>query len=286
MDYKSESELYNTIILYVPSTGTTPNTLIKGAFKMVFPIILLRRYKDGKIPFSALFSNWGEIEKYLPTHKVIIVANESSDNKLIILKEYLDEKKITYTFYHFDEFVKSYPDKVESVSKPLNLRRFSPGSPSTPNTPLVETMGKISKIIPGLFLSGLDAITSESLTENEISKVLRVMKNPPPLPTNIEEKKIEEEKIEIDDTFGQNIGAHFEKVYEMIDEALKNNQNILVHCRAGISRSATIVISYIMKSQRMKMDDAFEFVKSKRSIISPNGDFFATLYKYERELNL
>ena len=61
------------------------------------------------------------------------------------------------------------------------------------------------------------------------------------------------------------IKSHFNNAINFIDNALKNdNFRVLIHCEEGISRSATITIAYIMKSQQMKYKDALQFVKSKK----------------------
>ena len=41
---------------------------------------------------------------------------------------------------------------------------------------------------------------------------------------------------------------------------IKGDDNILLHCAAGASRSATIVIAYLMWKNKMKFDDALKFV--------------------------
>lgn len=43
-----------------------------------------------------------------------------------------------------------------------------------------------------------------------------------------------------------NISQYFDKVHRFITEAKKNGGIILVHCMAGISRSSTCVIAYLM----------------------------------------
>ena len=58
----------------------------------------------------------------------------------------------------------------------------------------------------------------------------------------------------------------------------------MVHCAAGSSRSATIVIAYIMWSKKMPYKEAFEFVKSKRSVVSPNLSFKNQLELFEKLL--
>ena len=59
---------------------------------------------------------------------------------------------------------------------------------------------------------------------------------------------------------------------------------MLVHCSAGISRSAAIVIGYLMKEFSLSLNDAHQFVRSRREIISPNLDFMGELTEYETKL--
>lgn len=59
---------------------------------------------------------------------------------------------------------------------------------------------------------------------------------------------------------------------------------MFVHCQAGISRSATVCIAYIMQSRRLSLEDAYKFVKSKRPIISPNLNFMGQLMEYQKTL--
>lgn len=59
---------------------------------------------------------------------------------------------------------------------------------------------------------------------------------------------------------------------------------VLVHCRAGVSRSATVCIAYLMQKQQMSLDAAFEFVVSRRPIIDPNLNFIQQLQRFEASL--
>ena len=59
---------------------------------------------------------------------------------------------------------------------------------------------------------------------------------------------------------------------------------ILVHCAAGVSRSATVVLAALMQLERMTLKQAFLMVKARRSIVYPNKGFLATLLALEKDL--
>ena len=61
----------------------------------------------------------------------------------------------------------------------------------------------------------------------------------------------------------------------------KKNQCVLVHCWAGISRSSTMVIAYLIKYKNMTYSDASRFVRKKRPKIQPNYSFQQGLLKLE-----
>jgi protein-tyrosine phosphatase len=57
-----------------------------------------------------------------------------------------------------------------------------------------------------------------------------------------------------------------------------------VHCYAGRSRSATVVIAWLMRTRHLSMDDAFALVRSKRELVHPNVGFVSQLRDYERRI--
>lgn len=60
----------------------------------------------------------------------------------------------------------------------------------------------------------------------------------------------------------------------------------MVHCLAGISRSVTVTVAYLMQKLNLSLNDAYDFVKRKKSNISPNFNFMGQLLDFERTLGL
>ncbi|XP_072311561.1 protein phosphatase Slingshot homolog 1 [Eucyclogobius newberryi] len=75
--------------------------------------------------------------------------------------------------------------------------------------------------------------------------------------------------------------AHWNDTYNFIVKAKKNNSKCLVHCKMGVSRSASTVIAYAMKEYGWSLEKAHNHVKQKRSIAQPNAAFMKQLAEYE-----
>lgn len=68
------------------------------------------------------------------------------------------------------------------------------------------------------------------------------------------------------------------------DSVKQSGGRVLVHCQAGISRSATICLAYLMHTQRVRLEEAFDFVKQRRQVISPNLAFMGQLLQFETDV--
>ena len=63
---------------------------------------------------------------------------------------------------------------------------------------------------------------------------------------------------------GPNDMAIFERAVAALESLVENHSRVVVHCRAGRSRSIAVVAAYLKKSEGLDATDALEFVKSKR----------------------
>ena len=64
------------------------------------------------------------------------------------------------------------------------------------------------------------------------------------------------------------IKAHFKAAIEFINEVKNKNGKILVHCKAGVSRSATMCLAYLISNRKMCLNDAYDEIKVSTTFIS------------------
>ena len=86
-------------------------------------------------------------------------------------------------------------------------------------------------------------------------------------------------KIPMPDNEKSNIAQYLDQVVAFIDRQRKHG-SVLVHCKAGVCRSATFIIAYLMKSEHLSLEQAHRVVKEKRSVIEPSPCFLAAVEKW------
>ena len=67
-------------------------------------------------------------------------------------------------------------------------------------------------------------------------------------------------------------------------EGLEDDEQILGHCHAGVSRSATVVILYLMAVRGLSLDEALAHLRRVRPVVAPNAGFMSTLYAANESL--
>ncbi|EFA86681.1 leucine-rich repeat-containing protein [Heterostelium album PN500] len=140
-----------------------------------------------------------------------------------------------------------------------------------------------TEIIPNLFLGGLDSANNASILQSLgiTHIVLAIGDLAPYFPRQFKYYTIDDAR----DTPNYDLSVHFDQTTSFIEQGRKVG-GVLVHCRAGISRSSTLIIAYLMKYQKLTYRNAFNFTQSKRPQIMPNIGFKDQLLKYENKLDI
>uniref|UniRef100_A0A646QF89 protein-serine/threonine phosphatase n=1 Tax=Hemiscolopendra marginata TaxID=943146 RepID=A0A646QF89_9MYRI len=173
---------------------------------------------------------------------------------------------------------------VPSRCTPHVLRRTTTSSSAPSRSGMMRPDGpvfnQLAQITDYLFLSGARAVHYSRIVERGITCVINVTIELPNLPI----PNVEYVKVPVDDTPYANLFNYFDVVADKIAEVRRQGGRTLVHCIAGVSRSATLCIAYLMKYEGMSLRKAYLHVKARRPIAHPNHGFFKQLIDYERRL--
>ena len=94
-------------------------------------------------------------------------------------------------------------------------------------------------------------------------------------------------RVPVDDDPNENetMLRHLPVVVLVIDDVLDHGHGVLVHCRAGMQRSAAVVAGYLMWKRGMTADQALEFInKRKHETFWPRATFESALRAWEEAL--
>ena len=168
---------------------------------------------------------------------------------------------------------------------------------------------RMQMVLPNLYIGHMQStLTAATLHEFGVTHICRVIIGKPPEFPDIFEYLV----VEIDDDPEVNIAEHFEKCISFIDDAIHSSATehvagrysaqtlshlggdgsgsfvnareggvVLVHCAAGMSRSASIVIAYVMYALGLPFEKAYVLVKRARPFICPNDGFMKQLKDFK-----
>uniref|UniRef100_H0XN96 Dual specificity protein phosphatase n=1 Tax=Otolemur garnettii TaxID=30611 RepID=H0XN96_OTOGA len=147
------------------------------------------------------------------------------------------------------------------------------GSPVSPSQPVFPV-----QILPYLYFGcAKDSTNLDMLGKYSIKHILNDTPTYP-MPLSMVQ-------IPISDHWSQ-LSQFFAEAISFIDKACSKKCSVLVHCLAGISHSVTITVADLMQKMNLSLNDAYAFVKKKRSNISPNFNFMGQLLDFEWTLGL
>ncbi|XP_026182867.1 dual specificity protein phosphatase 16 [Mastacembelus armatus] len=246
--------------------------------------LMKRRLQQDKIQIAELLQHSAKKKLQLQGDQEVVVYDQSSSDPAALSSEsflsvLLVKLERSFPSVHllsggFSQFSHLFPGLCEGKST------LVPSCISQPCLP-VTNVGP-TRILPHLYLGcQRDVLNKDLMQQNDIAYVLNAS-NTCPKPDFIPESHFL--RVPVNDSFCEKILPWLDRSVEFIEKAKASNARVLVHCLAGISRSATIAIAYIMKRMDMSLDEAYRFVKEKRPTISPNFNFLGQLLDFEKKI--
>uniref|UniRef100_A0A3Q1HJ39 Dual specificity phosphatase 16 n=1 Tax=Acanthochromis polyacanthus TaxID=80966 RepID=A0A3Q1HJ39_9TELE len=245
--------------------------------------LMKRRLQQDKVQISELLQHSAKKKLELQVDQEVVVYDQNSSDPTALSSEsflsvLLVKLERGFPSVHlltgFSEFSQLFPGLCEGKST------LVPSCISQPSLPVTSTGP--TRILPHLYLGcQRDVLNRQDLMQqNDIAYVLNAS-NTCPKPDFILDSHFL--RVPVNDSFCEKILPWLDRSVEFI-KAKASNARVLVHCLAGISRSATIAIAYIMKRMDMTLDEAYRFVKEKRPTISPNFNFLGQLLDFEKKI--
>lgn len=122
-----------------------------------------------------------------------------------------------------------------------------------------------------LWVGNIGAARISSLRTHGITHVLTVHSGC--IPEFEVSDGIERLQLLLPDDYKANLLELLPEATSWIDKALEENGTVLVHCTAGVSRSPSIVIAWLVKSKGYSYEKALDLVVEKRKVVNPNRGF-------------
>jgi protein-tyrosine phosphatase len=148
----------------------------------------------------------------------------------------------------------------------------------------MDTRADAHEIIPGVYLGNY--LVASNYTLLQTMGITHVLNAAVEHPNYFENKGIIYLYLPLSDSPDEDISRFFEEGYNFIDSALQLRGKVLVHCHAGISRSTTMLASYMIKHCNKTAGDVLRHIRSIRKIVNPNHGFIVQLLDYIPRKNL
>ncbi|XP_071502217.1 uncharacterized protein [Diadema antillarum] len=258
---------------------------ISQAINITCSKLVKRRLQQNKLTIKELLVTSCKVDMDVASEVVVYdqvtsdIAALTSDNFLGVFLSKLNDafKNVSLLSGGFPSFQSCFPYLCESQNRPPCPARAPLSQPCLP----VANTGP-TRVLGFLYLgSQQDVMSEECLKRNGINYVLNISKSCP-VPEFLPQTHVH--RIPVLDNHTEKILPWFDEALEFIDKVRSASGSVIVHCVAGISRSPTVAIAFIMRYLNMNVDEAYKYVKEKRATISPNFNFLGQLLEYEKVL--
>eukprot|EP00937_MAST-01D_sp_MAST-1D-sp2_P001045 g1045.t1 len=173
------------------------------------------------------------------------------------------------------------PGEADAAS--ISARR-TPAAPTPRGTLPLPHVCCVGEVYDGLFLgSALAARDLAWLRENSVRAVLNVTKVGQ-VPSYYEDTaEFEYQRLNFEDLMDAKIERHWKDAFAFLDEQARRGRRVLVHCRAGRSRSVSVCVGWAM-TRGFDLRHAWDAVRRARTNARPNIGFLMKLMDLELQL--
>ncbi|KAJ8596152.1 hypothetical protein M405DRAFT_805862 [Rhizopogon salebrosus TDB-379] len=136
----------------------------------------------------------------------------------------------------------------------------------------------MDEVVRGLWIGDLpSALDVKGLKERNIFSIVSAMRGKVTIHATFNKYQ-----VNIDDSENEDVLVHFLPSISFIQSELDKGRGVLVHCQAGVSRSATIVAAYLMHSLKLDPASAVDMIKKVRPFVEPNEGFMEQLEVFHK----
>ena len=142
---------------------------------------------------------------------------------------------------------------------------------------ILGQMDGASQVFEHVYLgSEWNAANLEELQRNGVGHILNVTREI----DNFFPGQFDYLNIRVYDDEATELLKHWDRTFKFIARAVDSGSKVLVHCKMGVSRSASVVVAYAMKAYDWDLQKALQHVKLRRSCVKPNASFMEQLKIY------
>lgn len=139
-----------------------------------------------------------------------------------------------------------------------------------------------TRVAPSVFVAG-EAVARnlQTLKTHDITHVINC--NAFVIP-NLFEEHFTYKSLWLQDSPSEDVTRVLYDCFDFIRHARRAGGNVLVHCSQGVSRSVSVVISFLMWESGLSYEEVFKRVKAQRGIANPNMGFTCQMLQWRKRV--
>eukprot|EP01012_Entosiphon_sulcatum_P034655 TRINITY_DN43990_c0_g1_i1.p1 TRINITY_DN43990_c0_g1~~TRINITY_DN43990_c0_g1_i1.p1 ORF type:complete len:383 (+),score=31.01 TRINITY_DN43990_c0_g1_i1:61-1209(+) len=141
----------------------------------------------------------------------------------------------------------------------------------------------VNKVMPYLYIGNVDASQDYDILHK--LGIRAILNCTPDVPNSFEKQGVTYYRIPVLDTPDAQIKPYFEPSMKFIHSFRELDRGVLVHCHWGMSRSASVVLAYLMWCGKFAgFEEALSFLRERRPVVHPNNGFRRQLEEFRLEV--